>query len=243
MIAPPAGVEQLTERERRALELLAYGHTIKTVAAECGATEAAMQEVLRSARRKLNVGSSREAARMAAAAGLLGTPAQKNRDRISGLPGDHGDEAGPAGPVTWRPVMLVALSLALGAAVTAAVVPVLSSSPPVTQPVKAAAPRVVASDPANGATVPAGPFVLRVTFDQPMQRDSYSFATGPENRVPRCDPRAEVSPDGRTFSLRCRAIAGRSYVIWANHGRFANFRSVTGVPAAPTRIAFRVAPG
>ena len=38
-----------------------------------------------------------------------------------------------------------------------------------------AAPKVVATEPAAGATVPAGPFKLKVTFDQKMMANSYSF--------------------------------------------------------------------
>ena len=101
-------------------------------------------------------------------------------------------------------------------------------------------PQVVASTPADGGTIAPGPFALSVTFDRPMQRMNYSFATGPENRFPRCAPKVTFSGDGRTFTMRCTARIGESYVVWANHGRFANFRSIDGVAALPTRIAFSV---
>lgn len=103
------------------------------------------------------------------------------------------------------------------------------------------APKVTASTPANGAMIRPGPFVLSVTFDRPMRRDGFSFATGPERRFPNCEGTPSVSPDGRTFALRCTAQPGQRYVIWANHGRFMNFRSAEGVSAPPTRIGFAVA--
>ena len=72
-----------------------------------------------------------------------------------------------------------------------------------------------------------------------MQRDSFSFASGPENAPPQCDGKVRASDNGRTFSMECVAAPGQKYVIWANHGSFMNFRSAeTGMPAMPYRITF-----
>ena len=54
----------LTERELEVLQLLAAGHTAKTIAYRLGRSEASINERLRDARRKTGVGSSRELARM-----------------------------------------------------------------------------------------------------------------------------------------------------------------------------------
>ena len=54
----------LTERELEILRLLAAGHTVKTIAARLDRSETAINERLRSARRKTGVGSSRELARL-----------------------------------------------------------------------------------------------------------------------------------------------------------------------------------
>lgn len=64
----PAQVPQtlggkLSARELEVLQLLAEGHTIKSIAAQLGRTEASINERLRDARRKTGVGSSRELAR------------------------------------------------------------------------------------------------------------------------------------------------------------------------------------
>jgi len=67
----------LTEKELEILRLLAAGHTVKSIAAQLGRSEASINERLREARRKTGVGSSRELARM--------IEAQKNRDEKSDL--------------------------------------------------------------------------------------------------------------------------------------------------------------
>lgn len=53
----------LNERELEILRLLAAGHTSKSIAAQLGRSETAINERLRAARRKTGIGSSRELAR------------------------------------------------------------------------------------------------------------------------------------------------------------------------------------
>ena len=74
--------DDLNAREKALLRLLAQGHTVKTAAAITADSENAANEVLRSARRKLGVASSREAARLFAESDQ---PSQKNRDEFSGI--------------------------------------------------------------------------------------------------------------------------------------------------------------
>ena len=74
--------DDLNAREKALLRLLAQGHTVKTAAAITADSENAANEVLRSARRKLGVASSREAARLFAQSDQ---PSQKNRDEFSGI--------------------------------------------------------------------------------------------------------------------------------------------------------------
>ncbi|GAA4024955.1 hypothetical protein GCM10022280_27290 [Sphingomonas swuensis] len=63
-----AGVSSLTDREKAALRLLLAGHDAKSIATYLGLSVHTVNERLRGARRKLGVGSSREAARVLAAA-------------------------------------------------------------------------------------------------------------------------------------------------------------------------------
>jgi DNA-binding CsgD family transcriptional regulator len=90
-------LDRLNDAERQVLQLLAEGHTAKSVANELGSTPAAVNERLREARRKTGASSSRELARL--------LKSQENRDEQMGvgkpplLPA-HGPVAG-AEP--WRP--------------------------------------------------------------------------------------------------------------------------------------------
>ncbi len=63
---PHALSRTLNERELEILRLLAGGHTVKSIAAQLGRSEASINERLREARRKTGVGSSRELARLLA---------------------------------------------------------------------------------------------------------------------------------------------------------------------------------
>lgn len=69
----PSAFATLTEKEIEILRLLTAGHTVKSIAAQLGRSEASINERLRDARRKTGVGSSRELARL--------IEAQKNCDR------------------------------------------------------------------------------------------------------------------------------------------------------------------
>lgn len=57
-------LDRLNERERELLRLLAYGHTVKTIAKSLGLSVNTINERLRSARRKTDAPSSRELARI-----------------------------------------------------------------------------------------------------------------------------------------------------------------------------------
>lgn len=57
------GVDELTDREKEVLRLLLAGHTAKTAAKELDLSVHTINDYLREARKKLGVGSSREAAR------------------------------------------------------------------------------------------------------------------------------------------------------------------------------------
>ena len=57
-----SGIDDLSEKEREALRLLLAGHDAKSSARELGVTHHAINDRLRSARRKLGTSSSREAA-------------------------------------------------------------------------------------------------------------------------------------------------------------------------------------
>lgn len=70
-------LDRLNAAERDVLRLLAQGHTAKSIASLRGITVAGVNERLRSARRKTDVGSSRELARL--------VTAEESRDDFIGL--------------------------------------------------------------------------------------------------------------------------------------------------------------
>jgi DNA-binding CsgD family transcriptional regulator len=136
----PGPYAGLTKRELEVLRLLAAGHTSKTIATRLGRSETAINELLRAARRKTGVGSSRELARLLAA--------QKNWDRnfdlsTPGLPGNQLAEPAPGGLIWSKGMgaMLVAMSVAAAGLLFAATPSALQSeiqpaayTPAATQP-------------------------------------------------------------------------------------------------------------
>jgi hypothetical protein len=106
-------------------------------------------------------------------------------------------------------------------------------------PATTAPPRVLTTSPAKGDTVAPGPFLLTVTFDGPMTDGSYSFTRTSPETYPDCAYPPSLSRDRRTFTLRCKAAAGRNYEIWFNHPPYMNFRGVNGVSSAPYQLLFR----
>lgn len=109
--SPAALPALLNERELEILRLLSAGHTVKSIAATLGRSEASINERLREARRKTGVGSSRELARQLAT--------QKIWDEKIDLPAPDSPIHAPGQPPLqghpWskgRIVMLVALPAA-----------------------------------------------------------------------------------------------------------------------------------
>lgn len=98
-------------------------------------------------------------------------------------------------------------------------------------------PRLVSTVPTNGATEvdPASITALRVTFDRDMA-GGFSWTGGPP-----LFPPTNGSPkwlDTRTCELPVALEAGKLYRVGINSKSHRNFKSVSGVPARPTVIAF-----
>lgn len=225
-----ADLSRLTPGERQVLALLAQGHTAKSVAALTGASLHSVNERLREARRKTGVGSSRELARR------LAEGPQENRDEQIGVaqarplaPADAGPDSGNANRTKdWIIMALIALTATSLAALFLARPAEAPKGPP----------HVVATTPADGASVAAGPVTISVTFDRPMRAGSYSFTSIDAAPYPDCARTPRQSADGRRFTLACRVVAGRRYGIGFNGGQFRNFVGLDGVPATPAALVF-----
>lgn len=130
-IEPPNRLGALTEKERATLRLMLRGHDAKSIARTLGLSVHTVNERLRDARRKLEVSSSREAARLlfeAEAAAREITPDFVGDREIGADAGGQRGEEGPAPldgagrtgrlpPVMGAAAMLIALGfLAFAAA-------------------------------------------------------------------------------------------------------------------------------
>ena len=235
----------LPEREREVLRLLLHGHDAKRIARACGLSVNTVNERLRTARRKLGVTSSREAAR------LLGASEAESPDflgskkiGVEAVPVPRSEWAVPDGRAAGghRPAVLSRLGPAMLAIAVIGVAALAtqqngnsaSPQPPSRQP------RVKAASPAPGGQVAPGPLTLRVTFDRPMRRGSYSFVQTSADTYPDCGANApELSRDRRTFTLRCKVGPGRAYEIWFNRPPYMNFKSEGALPAVPFQLRFR----
>lgn len=105
------------------------------------------------------------------------------------------------------------------------------------------APKVIATRPAEGQAIAPGPFVLSVTFDQPMREGNYSFVRISAGTYPECAAHPSLSADRRTYRLQCTAVGGRAYEIWFNRPPYMNFKGDSGIAAEPHRLTFRATEG
>ena len=232
-----ADLASLSASERAVLLLLAEGHTAKSAGVALGVTTNAVNERLRDARRKTGVGSSRELARLVRVAHQGG---QESRDNGFGLPTQHTadhsmptfrDRGGPG--VRWKGVAgMTTLAAAVGAATAVMVSGALAAH-------SGSAPHVIATYPAQGASVQPGPLTLSVTFNRPMQAGSYSFVTRDPATLPDCARAPMQSPDGRTFKLSCVLQPHHRYEIGFNDAIYRHFTSAEdGAPGTPARLSF-----
>lgn len=109
----PSSLAALNEKELEVLRLLAAGHTVKSIAASLGRSEASINERLRDARRKTSVGSSRELARL--------IDAQKSWDKNIDLsahssPSNGLEQPPSAGLIRPKGTLVMAISLPIAAA-------------------------------------------------------------------------------------------------------------------------------
>lgn len=119
-----AGIQSLTEREKQTLRLLLAGHEAKSIARELDLSIHTVNERLRDVRRRTGASSSREAARMLAAAESggddrlgdkeLGVAAVAPEAPLGGQPGPRSGR-GPSPALLWGGLLTMCLVIAAAA--------------------------------------------------------------------------------------------------------------------------------
>lgn len=243
-----ADVSVLHEREKDVLRLLLVGHDAKSIARHLDLSTHVVNERLRDARRKLGVGSSREAARLLAAAEghdpkKFGNMEIGYADSAARVEKGEAEDAihtrPPHQPISKGMFVMIAIStlLLVGTAYWAGT----GSNAPAIAPAKA--PTVVATLPANGSVIAPGPYKLTVTYDRPMAPRSFSIVQVDPATYPECSGAPVQSADGKSFTLQCTARAGKRHELWFNRKPYLNFRAAgTGQSATPYRLRFSVKP-
>jgi DNA-binding CsgD family transcriptional regulator/methionine-rich copper-binding protein CopC len=235
-------VSALLEREKDVLRLLLVGHDAKSIARHLDLSTYVVNERLRDARRKLGVGSSREAARLLALAEADGPKNFGDKDfgypkpseAVTDVKAQVGQTLAQTGINKGILVMIVSATLLASAAF------LFSMNSPA--PAGSAA-TVVSTYPVNGSQIKPGPYKLTVRFDRPMAPDSFSFVQVDRATYPECSGKPEQSTDGKSYTLNCIARAGKRHEVWFNRKPYMNFRSKADAQSAtPYRLRFSVKP-
>lgn len=227
-------IGKLSLRERQVLTLLAQSHDAKSIARTLRLSIHTVNEQLRAARHKLGVNNSREAARILLAS-CEEVPKIVGDVRIGIAEPSQSDMKSTSPEL--RAIVVIAGACLMTLLALLALTISKGGSAPVTPAI--AAPTVVAVSPSNNGAISPGPFLLTVTFDQPMA-EGYSFVQMSSDSFPNCEHRPGLSADKRTFAIRCTAIRGKHYELWFNRPPYMNFRSLAGLPAQPTHLQFSV---
>jgi RNA polymerase sigma factor (sigma-70 family) len=258
--AVDAELARLSEKYRAAVVLCdVEGLTRPAAAARLGIPEGTLSSRLAAARRQLADRLGRKGATLAAVGGLATVP-----DRLVGAVLD-GPVSESVSLLTRRVEKImtrshsVLVSIGALAAVGGVALGLAAAGPPPDGLTSAAAPvAAAAEDKYNLADVP--PVVVktvpsagaaevdpmtkdvRVTFSKEMTDKSWSWAT--DNRYGNDLPEAgDVAYDKekKTCVFPVKLEPGKTYAVWINSEKFANFKDVGGRPAVPYLLVFTTA--
>lgn len=102
------------------------------------------------------------------------------------------------------------------------------------------APRVVSTYPENGSqNVEPWLKAIQVTFNEPMQADSWSWAYREKDKFPTMTGQPYYSKEYTLNTLPVKLQPNREYEVWINLDRFRNFKDTSGNPLQPFRLSFR----
>lgn len=230
---------RLTNRQKEILRLLFNGHDAKSAASELNISVHTVNEHLSQVRKLINASSSRVAARLFAE--FEGRPPKVEGPYKIGVAVSSNNKPSLASDKARVLLVLVGGLVVFFFAMTVGGLLWMNSG--ASTEAAMAPPRVISTSPADKSTISPGPFDLTVTFDKPMMRDSYSFVRVSPETFPDCLPKAQLLTDGKSYTFRCTAKAGREYEIWFNRPPYMNFKSRAGISAQPHSIKFKTKSG
>lgn len=101
-------------------------------------------------------------------------------------------------------------------------------------------PKVIATSPQNGEqNVDPSLMEISVTFDMPMQDNSWSWSSEDKNKFPKMRGEPYYAENYTKCVLPVKLEPQKDYVIWINSANYRNFRSKTGIPVEPYKLTFR----
>jgi hypothetical protein len=109
---------------------------------------------------------------------------------------------------------------------------------PVTVMPRSNPPKIVGSFPAQGQVMAWGVLVLRITFDQEMDKEGFAFAAAPGGEMPKCLKTPRLLKDEKTFVLLCTTGPTARYSLAFNAPPQGGFTNIGGKRAAPAQLAF-----
>ena len=82
---------------------------------------------------------------------------------------------------------------------------------------------------------------IYVTFSQKMEDKSWSFAMQDKATFPILNGEPEYDKEKRTCTLNVSLKPGKTYILWINSAKFANFKGENGKSALPYMLSFKTA--
>ena len=98
-------------------------------------------------------------------------------------------------------------------------------------------PKVAATFPAAGQSLPGGVLILTVTFDQEMSPGGYDLTAVGGEPLP-CLKTPRLLDDGKTFAWLCTTGFGKSYTLTLNSGPAGGFANMADERAEESTLAF-----
>jgi len=99
-------------------------------------------------------------------------------------------------------------------------------------------PKVVATFPAAGQSLPGGVLILTVTFDQEMSPTGFDLTPSVGGEALPCLKTPRLLDDGKTFAWLCTTGFGKSYTLTLNSGPAGGFANMADERAEESTLAF-----